>query len=673
LRQIRIDIQALRALAVSLVVVFHFWPNLLPGGFVGVDVFFVISGFLITGHLLHDVAADTFSVTKFWARRIRRLLPASFFVLIFCLSTILLWASASDRIVWLPEVIASLGYVENWQLGGSAVDYLALGNAPSPVQHFWSLSVEEQFYFIWPLLILLVLWVTPPVTKQRKNMLVFGLILLTLSSFVFSIYFTLRDPALAYFITPTRVWEFAAGGLISAIPRAPISAKATRAAFTAGVLAIVASALVIKPTDAFPGYLAALPVLATALAVWSYPEGGLTGRLMAIKPVQLVGDISYSIYLWHWPILILTPVIFASGNSPSDIGKSLLIATTLALAWLTRRFVEIPFIAGKSNSKTFIAMASSIAILGSAAFVAIAPAQAEVTKGLKFSASLGLQLPDCIGATSIKADGSACLNLALHQYISIPAAALASEDSTASAFPDCPQSTRDSSEVRVCHLGMPGASIRIALVGDSHANQYLAAANLASQHANWRLDVITKGGCPLSFTQRVQDSTQTESCTAWVENVVQYLEKQKYDVVITSMKSGVEWVSNSDPVEGIEVALRRVVESGSTVLYIKDNPRPITTVTACLKGNQGREPGDCVAARIEAFKDEPAMVAVAKLDGKAASVANWDDLYCEKTECWPIIGDVIVYRDDNHLTNTWVKTLYPRLEEQVSALLQARG
>lgn len=660
-------------MAVTVVVIFHFWPSLLPGGFVGVDVFFVISGFLITGHLHRDVAAKSFSVAKFWARRIRRLIPASFVVLIFCLGIILLWASASDRIIWLPEVIASLNYVENWQLASSAVDYLALGNAPSPVQHFWSLSVEEQFYFFWPLLILLVLWISPSGAKRQKNLLFFGLILLTLASFAFSIYFTVRDPALAYFVTPTRAWEFAAGGLIATAPHARLGATAARAVFTVAALAILASALVIKPTDAFPGYLAAWPVAATALAIWVYPEGGLVGRLMAFRPVQSLGDISYSVYLWHWPILILTPVIFASGSTPSDFGKALLIAITICLAWLTRRFVELPFIAGKSNAKTFIAMFSSVALLGSLSFVSIAPAQAEVTKGLQFSASLGLLLPDCIGATSVKANGTACLNPSLHQYISIPAAALAAEDSTANAYPVCPQSTRDSSEVRVCHLTNSGASIRIALVGDSHANQYVAAADLASQHANWNLDVITKGGCPLSFTQRVQDATQTKSCTAWVNNVVEYLESQKYDVVITSMKSGVEWQASPAPAAGIETALRRVLDAGSAVLYIKDNPRPIGNVTACLKGNQGREPGDCVAKKSGAFKDEPALQAVAALTGSGAMLANWDDLYCESSECWPIVGDVIVYRDDNHLTNTWVKTLYPRLEDQVASLLRARG
>jgi len=209
---LRSDIQALRALAITTVVIFHLWPGRLPGGFVGVDVFFVISGFLITTHLLKSVENKTFKVANFWVRRVRRLLPASFTVLISTAIAVLVFVPVQLWLQWLKEIQASILYFENWILAIDAVDYLALSNEASTTQHFWSLSVEEQFYIVWPLLIAVALLFvrkrSPQV--QRISMLAI-LVLITLSSLIYGIYLTQAEPAIAYFSTPVRAWEFGAG------------------------------------------------------------------------------------------------------------------------------------------------------------------------------------------------------------------------------------------------------------------------------------------------------------------------------------------------------------------------------------------------------------------------------------------------------------------------------
>lgn len=169
-RAIRTDIQALRTIAVSLVVLFHLWPNRIAGGFIGVDVFFVISGFLITRHILHEVDSGRFSVTGFWARRIKRLLPASFLILLATGAGIAFFAPVSQWAQWFGEIQSAVFYFENWNLAGASVDYLALSNQASPAQHFWSLSVEEQFYFFWPILIALAL----AVVGSKKNQVGFS-------------------------------------------------------------------------------------------------------------------------------------------------------------------------------------------------------------------------------------------------------------------------------------------------------------------------------------------------------------------------------------------------------------------------------------------------------------------------------------------------------------------
>ncbi|MFV0252273.1 MAG: acyltransferase family protein, partial [Beutenbergiaceae bacterium] len=218
----RPEVQGLRAIAVGVVVLFHLWPLRMPGGYVGVDVFFVISGFLITSHLYREVErTGTVRLLDFWARRIRRLLPASLLVLAVSLVLVLAWVPTTQWLTNARELIASALYVENWALAADAVDYLAEGNQPSVAQHFWSLSVEEQFYLIWPLLMLAALALAVRTGWNRRYAMVAALSLVGGASFVWSIWATSQDRASAYFITPTRVWEFAIGAAIALVPLAP--------------------------------------------------------------------------------------------------------------------------------------------------------------------------------------------------------------------------------------------------------------------------------------------------------------------------------------------------------------------------------------------------------------------------------------------------------------------
>lgn len=256
-RRLRADIQALRTIAVSLVVLFHLWPNRVPGGFIGVDVFFVISGFLITKHILHEVEENRFSVLSFWARRIKRLLPASFTVLTATAIAIVLLAPVSLWTQWLGEIQSAVFYIQNWTLAGAAVDYLALANQASPVQHFWSLSTEEQFYFFWPLLVagalLLTTKVLKPTASNRKTLLIlFSLV--TASSFTYSVYLTNVDPAVAYFSTPVRAWEFGIGAIAAFVPAVKKNSRKTTLALV-GLGGISVSALLITNQTPFRAWL----------------------------------------------------------------------------------------------------------------------------------------------------------------------------------------------------------------------------------------------------------------------------------------------------------------------------------------------------------------------------------------------------------------------------------
>ena len=269
-RGFRADIQGLRAIAVGIVVLYHFWGHYLPGGFVGVDVFFVISGFLITSHLIAKPPKNLADVGHFWMRRVKRLIPASFLVILCSVAGIWIFAPQTVWQDWGLQAIAATFYFQNWFLALTKVDYLAEDDAPSPFQHFWSLSAEEQFYFVWPILIGLLIFAAMKYKKASKTVVLAGIGLVFLLSAGYSLYATATDPGAAYFSTFTRVWEFAAGALVAALGTQAHAAKKDVASLVGawgGIAAIAFSTLAFTGDMPFPGYIAAIPVLGTALVL----------------------------------------------------------------------------------------------------------------------------------------------------------------------------------------------------------------------------------------------------------------------------------------------------------------------------------------------------------------------------------------------------------------------
>ncbi len=333
---LRKDIQALRALAVMAVFVYHLRPSALTGGFVGVDVFFVLSGFLISAHLFSEFAkTGKLNVLKFWSRRAKRLLPASLVVLFFTAVSVWYFAPAALQERFFRDIGAATFYFANWVFAADSVDYLAADNSPSIVQHFWSLGVEEQLYVAWPL-ILLAGWL---VFGARFGFKAFGLILgsITVLSFAYSSWLVYDNNPVAYFSTFSRAWQFGAGALLALAMR-PRTANAdsfsessgsgsiglesvrfdlSRVGLTPAVLSHVASwvgwlslvwfMFVFEANDGFPGWYAVVPVLATLLIIWAGdPRGKLSPAwFLHWRPIQFLGDASYSIYLWHWPLIVL--------------------------------------------------------------------------------------------------------------------------------------------------------------------------------------------------------------------------------------------------------------------------------------------------------------------------------------------------------------------------------
>lgn len=353
---LRPEIQALRALAVLLVLAYHLWDSRVPSGYVGVDDFFVISGFLITAQLVREVErTGSIRLAEFWARRIRRLLPAAFVVILVTIAAVMLLLPRSLWRATLLEAAASALYVENWASIARHLHIVPWADYPLAVEHFWTLSVEEQFYLVWPLLILAGLGVAallrrrPATARARLGIVAIVLVCAFAVSFAYSVWLTLQHPLHAARSTPSVAWEFAAGGMLALLPALSTLSISERVRGVLHVTASWAGLLLILTSSLWPGLwlppapAAVAPVLGAALFIWAGSSRSLLSptRYGAVRPVQFVGDVSYGIYLWHQPIYVL--VLLATGENVRGVGGLAVVAAAILLGWLSKRYIEDPF------------------------------------------------------------------------------------------------------------------------------------------------------------------------------------------------------------------------------------------------------------------------------------------------------------------------------------------
>lgn len=535
-RGLRPEIQALRAAAVLLVVLYHLWPQVLTGGYVGVDVFFVISGFLITGHLLREVErTGRVRLAEFWARRARRLLPASFLVLLATAGAVFIWIPQIFWIQFLRETVASALYVENWVLASDSVNYLATSNVASAAQHYWSLSVEEQFYAIWPLLIVVAMWLGRRASAQRKRIITGAVLgVVVLASFACSVIVTAGMPAAAYFVTPTRAWEFGCGGLLALLPASVLNRGSRLKPFIAwlGWVLILVVGVKYSSSTSFPGTAASLPVIGTLAVIWAGTpvQGWSPTRAVSLPPVQWLGNISYSLYLWHWPLIVIAPYVF--GYSQLALGeKSLLLALAVLLAWLTKRWIEDPvrsgaFLASKRPRRTFGLAGAAMIIVVVPALIGVSAVQANVNSQVAVRAKLSKSA--CFGAASI--DPMKDCSTSKFPVIS-PDPALAPQDSPAIYFTQ-PPCLAGGTALPDCEFGDPASSLRVALIGDSHAAQWEPALQQLAEKYGWDLHLYLKTNCAFTAAKR---SASYSSCSVWSSNVAKALKREKpFDLVLTS-------------------------------------------------------------------------------------------------------------------------------------------
>jgi len=669
------EVQGLRAIAVSLVVIYHIWPTALPGGFLGVDVFFVISGFLISSHLLREVkSTGSVSLSRFWVRRIKRILPAAFVVLI---ASLAIMVFAIPRTVWaatLAQIEAASVYVVNWVLAAQSVDYLAANQPPTIVEHFWSLSLEEQFYIVWPVLLVTVIALARRLSRKsglspRATGLLVAAVagVVTIASFCYSLYLTEWQPSLAYFNTFARAWEFCAGVLVASLVNlAPESFARlrdhrilgrSRLLSAIGLTLILVGAFTLNGDKLFPAPLGLVAVLGALLViVGGYSSKWSVGSVLGIRPVQFAGDISYSAYLWHWPFVIWFTYAFA--HAPSLRSGLLIVLATIAAAWISKIFIEDP----ARRSQLFALRrwpAYSFAAIG-ALVITVLVLSIGVVGAPK--ASQAAATP-CSGAGALLS-GSDCKN----PFV-LPAntdLAAASQDLDTKRW--C--LTWFNEDWRTCDDGDVSGTAHgtLALVGDSYAASFTVAMDDYFKQEGWKVETYTRFGCPgLGYPNpavkpTTSDAQEYINCRKWSERVRKtLLSRSDISAVVFIGRTPTDPVTPDNAwsqlsAADIEKTWTTLSGAGKKIASVTTSPDlQEGNVPTCLTNHVG-ENAPCSRPRKDVVMTSSKNTAESALKGKVTAI-DMTDAFCDASTCYAVVGGVVVYADERHVSGTYSKSV----------------
>ncbi len=684
----------------------------IPGadaGFVGVDVFFVLSGFLITGLLVDErERTGRIGLGPFYARRARRILPAAVLVLATTLLAAPLVLSPLDLRRIADDGMAASLSLANMRYAVDATDYFAPVDS-SPMLHFWSLAVEEQFYLLWPILLLTVARIGRP----RLAMAALATAVLA-GSFVLSVMLTETSGAWAYFSLPTRAWQLTAGGLLAL--GAPLLSRVPHAVAAAvgwlGAALLGASLVAIGPTTAYPGIASLLPTIGAVALIAS---GGVVGSpgwiVFARAPLRWLGRISYSLYLWHWPVLVLGPValglaVWPATTSTASVALSLIAVALAAATWA---LVEEPFRRGRLVPR---GRGRGFALAGAAALVLVLGSTAVGVVGDREVAAAALDAgapstDDEDSPTAANDPGAAqsSANAPAKEpgdeprgpstpgqtTVPTPSPIVSTEPSTAprpvpriygalpaDLAPSLAQARTDVDPLRAdgCGLSLAGSkppdcvygdrdgTVSVALVGDSHAAHWFPAIELLARQRGWRLVPFMKFSCVFVDMRIWSPRLKREytECEVWRERVVDRLVALHPDLVIVASAQELPVVLNSDDdpqLQGAAVA-RLIKRIPGVVAIMVDTPRSDHDVPACLAKHPNAIER-CTTTRSAAFGPRYRIreAEAARLSG--ATLVDLSPVTCPTDPCPPVIGSMLVYRDHHHLTAAFARSLVDEL------------
>jgi peptidoglycan/LPS O-acetylase OafA/YrhL len=651
----RPDIEGLRAIAILLVVAYHALIPGFSGGFIGVDIFFVLSGYLITGLLLREVEeTGTLDLARFYARRARRLLPAAAAMLIVTMILSAVILAPYEQRSFTSAATSTAAYFSNLYYANAATVYLNGRSEGNPFLHTWSLSVEEQFYFFWPLFVMFGLsvlrWQNRANSSRRR--LLRWMIGVAGISFAFSYYLTGVRQSWAFFSSPTRAWEFALGAIVILLsweksPAVPgsvgrpsaIIGNAREFLGWAGFAGLFVTTVAFGKTTLFPGIAVLLPALSTALILWSAAKSAKNPivRMLSVRPLQEVGRLSYSLYLWHWPILVLGAAL--TGDPPlwERVG---LVSLSVLPAMASYRFVENPIRHNRqlaSRNRYSLAMAGLLAVFGIG-----------LSLTWRVASDWTSEWPSQVRYTHAQSDGPTRLNRTngcLADYFAVVA--------------------------NPCVFGVEHSPLTVVLLGDSHAAQWFPALDFIARQRNWRLVTMTKAACAMVEKPYFYDSLgryYTE-CMQWRKDAIEKI--RQIHPALTVMTSSRNYLIREDEwSDGISITVKSVSEASQNVLILKDTPLPVVDVPTCLARRAWR-PSFIPSQSCRFAFDDPQSRKI--YDFQRATVLAHSNVttadvsgdLCSNQTCSGEAGNILIFRDASHITASAAMLSEPVLAREI--------
>lgn len=661
------DIAGLRGIAVLLVVLFHSHVPYLTGGFVGVDVFFVISGFLITGLLVREYERhERISLRGFFARRARRIIPPAALVIVVSIIGAAIFMPLLKVFKQAFDLLAAAAQMANWHFIEQNADYLAGAIDGSLATHFWSLAIEAQLYFIWPFLVIGA-GALATRTRLRERLSVrwsvgIAVLLVSVGSLVWAIVLTPTDPATAYMATYTRAWQFGVGGLvaigmpfIARLTGFRVSGPLAFALGWAGLVAIVVAAFVVGPTTLYPGTAALLPTMGAALVIASGCAFGtrsvFVGRLLATPPLKFLGRVSYAWYLWHWPAIVLYEAVVGASSWPVLLAVS---AGSLVLATISTLLFEEPLLRNRELKRNDSA-SISLGLTGVVAALAVTMTAGVITVQVASRdtvANASLTYQSVFGTDNGEKSGAVTPN-------------------PFQAFDDRPQPFEclipvgDTAPRTDCVFG-PADGIPVVLFGDSHADQWAEAIRTIGSDHGWRIHQFTKAACPAQHLRPqsgIPDPYVKADCQEWREETLKRIAEVGPRIIFVSSLS--TYVPDRVVAEAAWThSMIQLRNTGAKLVYIADTPYPGFQVADCISGSMD----DWTTCEFN-FDDypriEPIIDVVSRDEYRDVTTLSVNDLLCEGNSCFAAHNKILFYRDDSHLTATAARVLEPALRAQL--------